>query len=113
MINLSSIATLTGYLAVFIFSVLLARAYENSLASGQLNGGFVRILARSLVILFPVLLIGLRDMSVGYDTDQMTIFDYLFSVAVSTLLWKCVFVSLRCLLFDFVLFFDWSRAVER
>lgn len=69
---LSSIATLTGYLAVFLFSVLLARAYENSLARGQLDSRFVRFLARTLVILFPVLMIGLRDMSVGYDTQQMT-----------------------------------------
>lgn len=72
MATLSGILTLTAYLPFFFSSVLLARVYENSLLSGQLRNAAARFLIRSFVIMPAVLLIGLRDMSVGYDTRQMT-----------------------------------------
>lgn len=64
--------TLLLYLCVFIFSVLLAGLYQNSKDKGELENKFVRMVFRTVVVLSPAVLIGLRGLNVGYDTEAMT-----------------------------------------
>lgn len=64
--------TLLLYLCVFIFSVLLAGLYQHSKDKGELKNKFVRMIFRMVVVLPPAILIGLRGLNVGYDTEAMT-----------------------------------------
>ena len=51
---------------------MLAGLYQNSKDKGELENKFVRMVFRTVVVLSPAVLIGLRGLNVGYDTEAMT-----------------------------------------
>lgn len=64
--------TLLFYLLVIIATTALVSCYQSSLAAGELQGKFLRVIFRIIVISPMVVLIGLRSLEVGFDTSHMS-----------------------------------------